>query len=41
MDSAAPRTGAATASAGDQAPDRAQLVLLALIVVAGVANLNL
>src|SRR6478735_4665557 len=37
MDSAAPRTGAATASAGD----RAQLVLLALIVVAGVANLNL
>src|SRR6188472_4260298 len=41
MDSAAPRTGAATASAGDQAPERAQLVLLALIVVAGVANLNL
>src|SRR6187401_2372025 len=41
MDSAAPRTGAATAQAGDQAPERAQLVLLALIVVAGVANLNL
>ena len=41
MDSDTPRTGAATAQAGDQAPERAQLVLLALIVVAGVANLNL
>src|SRR6187455_2190997 len=41
MDSAAPRTGAATASAGDQAPERAPLVLGTLILVSGVANLNL
>ena len=34
-------TGAAAPPAADQTPDRAQLVLLALIVVAGVANLNL
>jgi len=41
MESDARGTGAAPAQAGDQAPERAQLVLLALIVVAGVANLNL
>src|SRR6476619_5346472 len=41
MASDARGTGAAPAQAGDQAPERAQLVLLALIVVAGVANLNL
>jgi len=34
-------TGAAAQPAADHTPDRAQLVLLALIVVAGVANLNL
>jgi EmrB/QacA subfamily drug resistance transporter len=34
-------TGAAAPPAADHTPDRAQLVLLALIVVAGVANLNL
>src|SRR4029079_11116028 len=41
MASDARGTGAAPAQAGDQAPERAQLVLLALIVVAGVAHLNL
>jgi MFS transporter, DHA2 family, multidrug resistance protein len=41
MASDADGTGAAPAPAADQAPERAQLVLLALIVVAGVANLNL
>jgi EmrB/QacA subfamily drug resistance transporter len=41
MASEARGTGAAPARAADQAPERAQLVLLALIVVAGVANLNL
>ena len=41
MESDARGTGAAPAQAGDHAPERAQLVLLALIVVAGVANLNL
>jgi len=41
MESDARGTGAAPSQAGDQAPERAQLVLLALIVVAGVANLNL
>ena len=39
MESDARGTGATQAA--DQAPERAQLVLLALIVVAGVANLNL
>jgi DHA2 family multidrug resistance protein-like MFS transporter len=34
-------TGAGATPAADHAPDRAGLVLLALIVVAGVANLNL
>jgi EmrB/QacA subfamily drug resistance transporter len=41
MGSDAPRAGAGRAQTDDQAPERAQLVLLALIVVAGVANLNL
>ena len=41
MESDARGTRAAPAQAADQAPERAQLVLLALIVVAGVANLNL
>jgi EmrB/QacA subfamily drug resistance transporter len=41
MASDAPRAGAGRAQTDDQAPERAQLVLLALIVVAGVANLNL
>src|SRR4029078_4525632 len=41
MESDARGTGAAPAQAGAQAPERAQLVLLALILVAGVANLNL
>src|SRR4029078_9572914 len=41
MESDARGTGAAPAQAGDQSPERAQLALLALIVVAGGANLNL
>ena len=41
MESDARDTGAAAPPAADHAPDRARLVLLALIVVAGVANLNL
>jgi MFS transporter, DHA2 family, multidrug resistance protein len=41
MEGDARGTGPAPAQAVDQAPERAQLVLLALIVVAGVANLNL
>jgi EmrB/QacA subfamily drug resistance transporter len=41
MEGDARDTGAAAPQAADHVPDRAQLVLLALIVVAGVANLNL
>ncbi len=41
MESEARDTGSAAPAAEDHAPDRARLVLLALIVVAGVANLNL
>jgi EmrB/QacA subfamily drug resistance transporter len=41
MESDARDTGPAAPAAEDHAPDRARLVLLALIVVAGVANLNL
>jgi EmrB/QacA subfamily drug resistance transporter len=41
MESDARDTGSAAPPAEDHAPDRARLVLLALIVVAGVANLNL